>query len=426
MRKTLILAMAVLLIALSVVPAAAEPGFVLKLNGQDYNGPFTVYDGSTAVPLTFIEEALPVETTVENETITIGLDDATLVMKLGSKAAVLNGQEKAMPLAPQLVDQDTMVPLRFVLESLGAQVGWDAGKNEISVTTPVLKAGLTAEQMLGKITQAMTSEGRYKMKADTTMQMEMTADGQTQNVDMSGQVNASVQEKPLLGYVSTSMKVDNITGTDEAVPPEALVSEVVLNDEGMFMTMPGYEGWVKMEMEGLDLNRLMEQYGSQDPVQSVLQMKEFGAVVNYEADKVVEGKNYGVIHVAMSEEALGKYLNSVIEQTGLFKASGAEANDTELQAILDQVLKNFKADMSYDMVFDYETYLMVSMDMDMDMNMTLDIPANEETGTPATSMQIKSKQQAVYQIYDYGVEFEVPDVSGAKTMAEVMAAMTAE
>ncbi|HCF48794.1 MAG TPA: hypothetical protein DER60_00840 [Syntrophomonas sp.] len=426
MRKTLILAMAVLLIALSVVPAAAEPGFVLKLNGQDYNGPFTVYDGSTAVPLTFIEEALPVETTVENETITIGLDDATLVMKLGSKAAVLNGQEKAMPLAPQLVDQDTMVPLRFVLESFGAQVGWDAGKNEISVTTPVLKAGLTAEQMLGKITQAMTSEGRYKMKADTTMQMEMTADGQTQNVDMSGQVNASVQEKPLLGYVSTSMKVDNITGTDEAVPPEALVSEVVLNDEGMFMTMPGYEGWVKMEMEGLDLNRLMEQYGSQDPVQSVLQMKEFGAVVNYEADKVVEGKNYGVIHVAMSEEALGKYLNSVIEQTGLFKASDAEANDTELQAILDQVLKNFKADMSYDMVFDYETYLMVSMDMDMDMNMTLDIPANEESGTPATSMQIKSKQQAVYQIYDYGVEFEVPDVSGAKTMAEVMAAMTAE
>ncbi len=426
MRKTLILAMAVLLIALSVVPAAAEPGFVLKLNGQDYNGPFTVYDGSTAVPLTFIEEALPVETTVENETITIGLDDATLVMKLGSKAAVLNGQEKAMPLAPQLVDQDTMVPLRFVLESFGAQVGWDAGKNEISVTTPVLKAGLTAEQMLGKITQAMTSEGRYKMKADTTMQMEMTADGQIQNVDMSGQVNASVQEKPLLGYVSTSMKVDNITGTDEAVPPEALVSEVVLNDEGMFMTMPGYEGWVKMEMEGLDLNRLMEQYGSQDPVQSVLQMKEFGAVVNYEADKVVEGKNYGVIHVAMSEEALGKYLNSVIEQTGLFKASDAEANDTELQAILDQVLKNFKADMSYDMVFDYETYLMVSMDMDMDMNMTLDIPANEESGTPATSMQIKSKQQAVYQIYDYGVEFEVPDVSGAKTMAEVMAAMTAE
>ena len=60
MRKILIMTMAVLLIALSVVPALAEPDFVLKLNGQEYSGAFSVTEGHTAVPLSFVEEAVPV------------------------------------------------------------------------------------------------------------------------------------------------------------------------------------------------------------------------------------------------------------------------------------------------------------------------------------------------------------------------------
>jgi hypothetical protein len=61
----------------------------------------------------------------------------------------------------------------------------------------------------------------------------------------------------------------------------------------------------------------------------------------------------------------------------------------------------------------------------MDMDMAMDIPADAEAGTPAATMQLNMKQQAVYQIYDYGVEFEVPDVSGAKSMSEVMAELSA-
>jgi hypothetical protein len=377
------------------------------------------------VPLSFVEEAVPVETVVEDQTITISLSDVSIVLTLGSPTAVVNGIDTLMPLAPQVQNGQTMVPLRFILERFGAKVGWNPSTYEISVTSPVLKQGLTAEQMLGRITEAMSSEGRYKMKADTTMQMEINADGQTQNVDMSGQVNASIQENPLLAYVSTTMKVDNISGTDEAIPAKALTSEVVLNEEGMFMTMPGYDGWVKMEIEGLDLNQLMEQYGSQDPVQSILEMKEYGAVIQYGDDKVIYGKNYGVIHVSMSQEALSKYLDSVMEQSGLLKAVGAGANGTDFETILNQAMKNLKADISYDMVFDYETYLTVSMDMYMDMDMAMDIPADAEAGTPAATMQLNMKQQAVYQIYDYGVEFEVPDVSGAKSMSEVMAELSA-
>lgn len=421
MRKTLILVLSVLLLAMAAAPAAASPDFVIKANGQVYDGYFAVYDGSTVVPLSFIEQVLPVTNKVEGDSIIIALNSNSLSLKLGSNQAAVNGQDAVMPLPVQTDREQTMVPLRFVLENLGAQVDWNASTYEITVTSPILKNGMTAQQTLGKITQAMTDKGRYKMKADTSMHMQMTADGQTQNMDMSGQVVGSIQENPLLAYVTTEMKVDNITGTDEAVPPQAIKSEVVMNQDGMFMTMPGVEGWIKMDMQGLDLNQLMEKYGSQDPVKSILQMKEFGAVMNYADDQVINGKSYGVIHVEMSQEALGKYLNSVLDQTGLLKPGSG----TEEEAILEQVMKNFKADISYDMVFDYETYLTVSMDMDMDMNMNLDVPANAEAGTPAMAMQIKSSQKAHYELYDYGVEFEVPDVSAAKPMAEVMATIPA-
>lgn len=420
MRKTLVLVLAVLMMAMVAAPAAASPDFTIKANGQAYDGYFTVIDGSTIVPISFIQQIVPVDSKVDGANITMAMNGDTLAMKLGSKQAVVNGQDKVMPLSPLTDREQIMVPLRFVLENLGAQVAWNASTYEITVTSPVLKQGLTAEQMLGKITQAMTIQGRYKMKADTNMQMQMTADGQTQNMEMSGQVVGSIQEKPLLAYVTTEMKVNNITGTVE-VPPEAIKSEVVMNGDGVFMTVPGVEGWVKMDMEGLDLNKLMEQYGSQDPVKSILQMKEFGATMNYADDQVIGGKSYGVIHVEMGQEALGKYLNSVLDQTGLLKPGSG----SDIEAGLEQVMKNFKADIRYDMVFDYETYLTEAMDMDMDMNMALDVPANAEAGTPAMAMQIKSSQKAHYQIYDYGVEFKVPDVSAAKPMAEVLATMPA-
>lgn len=424
MRKPLIFILSILLIGLLAAPAAAvSPGFVLKLNGEYYQGALSVNNGSTSIPLQFIEKALPVKTAVENEKIVISMNGDTLELRLNSTEAIFNGKQQTMPVAAQMDNQEAMVPLRFVLESFGATVDWDGSKNEILVTSPILKAGLTAEQMLGKITQAMSEQGRYKMKADTKMQMEMTSDGKTENMTMSGQVNGSVQEKPLLAYVATNMKVDAISGADEAIPEEALKSEMVLNDNGLFMTLPGQEGWVKMDLEGLDFGKLMEQCGSQDPVKSIMQMKEFGAVITYGDDQVKDGKNYGVIHVAMGEEALGQYIDSVIKQTGLLNLGNEQADKTEFEATMQDIFKNMKTEMGYNMVFDYDTFLTLSMDMDMIMNMNIDIPANAETSTPAASMQITSKQEAVYQIYDYGVEFTVPDVSGAKTMAEAMESM---
>lgn len=424
MRKPLVFILSILLIGLMAAPvAASSPGFLLKVNGEYCQTSLDVLDGVSSVPLEFIEEVIPVKPVVQDGKIAITMNGDTLELTLGSDKAVLNGTEKMMPRDAWANDQEIMVPLRFVLENLGVRVDWNGDKHEISLTAPVLKAGLTAEQMLGQITKAMSDQGSYKMKADTIMKMEMFSDGKTESMTMSGQVSGAMQEKPLLTHVVSKMKVEELSGTEgelPEIPEEALQSEMVLDENGIYMTLPGYDGWVRMDIEGLDLGELMEQYGSQDPLKSIMQMKEYGALITYGDDLVKDGKSCGVIRVEMGPEALGQYIDSVIEQTGLLNIVSEAAGQSELEETFESIFNNMQSDVDYDMVFDYDTLLTLSMNMNMTMNMKLDIPANEETGTPEGPVQIKSTQKATYQIYDYGVKFSVPDVSQAKTMTEAM------
>ena len=43
----------------------------------------------------------------------------------GKKQATVNGKTVTLDVAPQLLNDRTMVPLRFVVESLGAIVEWE-------------------------------------------------------------------------------------------------------------------------------------------------------------------------------------------------------------------------------------------------------------------------------------------------------------
>lgn len=50
-------------------------------------------------------------------------------LKIGSTNAVVNGQSVSLDVPGTLVNGRTMVPARFIAETLGAQVDWDANTN---------------------------------------------------------------------------------------------------------------------------------------------------------------------------------------------------------------------------------------------------------------------------------------------------------
>lgn len=57
----------------------------------------------------------------------------TLILTIGEKAALLNGKSVENDVAPIIRENRTMLPARFVAESLGAEVFWDAEKQQVTV-----------------------------------------------------------------------------------------------------------------------------------------------------------------------------------------------------------------------------------------------------------------------------------------------------
>ena len=99
-------------------------------------------EGRLLVPVRYITEALGATASWEPATqkITIELDQRILELWIGQNQATVNGQSVQIDsdhpeVTPVIVPPGrTMVPLRFITESLGCTVGWDAVTQEAIIT----------------------------------------------------------------------------------------------------------------------------------------------------------------------------------------------------------------------------------------------------------------------------------------------------
>jgi hypothetical protein len=62
-------------------------------------------------------------------------------LRIGDRVAVVNGQTMNLDVPAMVVGGSTMVPIRFVSEALGAQVGWMAAQNLVSINTGIANSG---------------------------------------------------------------------------------------------------------------------------------------------------------------------------------------------------------------------------------------------------------------------------------------------
>jgi hypothetical protein len=86
-----------------------------------------LYKGSTMVPMRGVFEALKAEVKWDGatQTVTATKGDTTIKLTIGNNYAYVNDQKVALTAEAIIVNGSTMVPLRFVAESLGAKVEWD-------------------------------------------------------------------------------------------------------------------------------------------------------------------------------------------------------------------------------------------------------------------------------------------------------------
>ncbi|SYX87294.1 copper amine oxidase N-terminal domain-containing protein [Paenibacillus alvei] len=99
--------------------------------------PPTTLQGRTMLPLRAIFEALDAKVLWDQrkQMVTAIKDDTTIVLKIGSKAATINGSAVVLDVPPQTLLGRTMVPVRFVSEAIGAEVGWDQRSRSVYIRT---------------------------------------------------------------------------------------------------------------------------------------------------------------------------------------------------------------------------------------------------------------------------------------------------
>ncbi len=101
--------------------------------------PYLVND-TILVPVRVITEAFGAKVGWEGESQTVSIDASGMAIKLtiGSKNATVNGKNEVLLAAAELATDTTMVPLRFISETFGAEVTYDDNTQKIGVFKRVI------------------------------------------------------------------------------------------------------------------------------------------------------------------------------------------------------------------------------------------------------------------------------------------------
>jgi hypothetical protein len=99
--------------------------------------PFTT-NGFTLVPLRFLAETFGITPQWDGvfRIIDMTVGSHQVRLQVGARYAGIDGKRVALDVAPTITSGVTMVPLRFVAETLGADVLWDAGTKTITIIYP--------------------------------------------------------------------------------------------------------------------------------------------------------------------------------------------------------------------------------------------------------------------------------------------------
>ncbi|OEH94080.1 copper amine oxidase N-terminal domain-containing protein [Bacillus solimangrovi] len=137
MKKILLFIMSM---ALFVPYASAAPPINVYVNYQKqiYTQSPIIEDGTILVPIqTFETLGANVDWDPSTQTITVTKSvtrgTRTVVLKIGSSTAIVDGKTEEIAVPVQIKNGNTMVPLRFLSREIGATVDWNSTAREVSI-----------------------------------------------------------------------------------------------------------------------------------------------------------------------------------------------------------------------------------------------------------------------------------------------------
>lgn len=152
MRKIIRVIFLIMALNLATVTIAlAAPAIVFNGKIVKYDVPPIIQKGVTLVPLRVILETFGAQVNYipASKKITVVKDNLNIALKIGDKTAAVNGKMVALSVAPQLINTRTFVPMRFISEALNAEVNWNSKTNTVEITYHAATGGqLTSAEIM--------------------------------------------------------------------------------------------------------------------------------------------------------------------------------------------------------------------------------------------------------------------------------------
>lgn len=98
------------------------------------DAPAYIVNNRTMVPLRFISEAFDASVNYNNGIVTIEKDGSVFETTIGTKLYTLNGTQKTMDTESVIVNGRTMVPVRVIAEAFGMNINWNAEERIVTIT----------------------------------------------------------------------------------------------------------------------------------------------------------------------------------------------------------------------------------------------------------------------------------------------------
>ncbi len=122
----------------SLAAIAQDSHYAISVDGKSvvFDGPGPRRKmGRVLVPLRGVFEKMGahVEWDDDSQTVFADRNDTRVELMIGSNNATVNGRAVLMDVPAQLIDGRTLVPLRFLSESLGARVNFDGPNRSIDI-----------------------------------------------------------------------------------------------------------------------------------------------------------------------------------------------------------------------------------------------------------------------------------------------------
>ncbi len=138
MKKTISALLFVVLFVGCIFTTGCSAGEItVALNGNELSlrQPPVIVDGRTLVPFRGIFEALGAEVSWDGKTKTVTgvADGKSVTLTIDKTEAYVDGEKRVLDVAPCIVNDYTMVPVRFVSEAFGANVQWDSRTRTVSI-----------------------------------------------------------------------------------------------------------------------------------------------------------------------------------------------------------------------------------------------------------------------------------------------------